>query len=401
MKTKKKRHSILINRDVINDYLKKKITSEILTVMNEIDGYNWIQYSKIREAWFTIKNKSISETPYNNPKENFQNKTIRTRIKKIKKSSGEDSYLHRNISDLTKLHILERREVKKLKSKKPDVYYRIPEKFRWFLNTSSRRFTDKYLIDNYNYDNTILGNNATIYGLPIESFDPFDPKTRGLKKHTPEYMALESALTVKDLFEVKKGLYKGKIDEKIGIFQAVQRIMQKLDELKKEHRLKILTKNYQTISKRIRDEKIKLFVQRYSDVFLHIINYTDCNKWFLNKFVVEGMCRGGHRVINFNNKEDLEKLRNSIPKKDSKLTNKQLQKKYNIVFNCQGKELWNRNYDFYEKLSKLSKQERKKIAKFLEKVVIKTLYLYPTNIVLVGRSSFDGLLVDNDLYKLK
>ena len=317
--------------------------------------------------------------------------------KKVREiGKAHSSQLAKVLNDLVKVGIIEKKEEKQEKGKSW-TFYRISPRFKELIWPMIIKFTDKLLMDTYPPDQIVSLSKSTFYGLKDGIFmPPVNSKNLTFRYFTPEYIKLsKTGLSINDLFEIKDGIWKGKIREKIGISEALETIMNKLLELKKEHRKKELKINFNKRLKKAKNKSVKSFLKHYSEVLLHIINSTDPDKEFLKKFITVG----GHRTISFSNisSEDIDRIREILPKKEKNLSVDQLKEKYKdgiLVFNCQGLELWSKNYYYFKDVNNLSSKEKNEVVKFLLKVIKDTIHLYPTNIIILTKS-FSGKVIDN------
>jgi len=262
------------------------------------------------------------------------------------KSRLADKQIASALKNLQKVSVIEKKKGKHRK----DSGYRLQIEPKDFIYSTITRFTDNLFIESY-LDKHIIGRpGVTYYGLKSDVFSPE-------KNSPPEYQKLfHNGLTVNDLFEIKEGIGKGQLKKWIGINDAFRVITEKLLEIKKEHRFKVLKENFEIRYKKVKIRKLKVFLRTYENVLLHFLNHTDCDEdWIKKHIFVPQMF--------------------IVAEYDSIMVDK----------------------FFVNKIIKFSNEEKNQIIEFLFNVFQDTSDLYPTDIVIVCKT-FKGKIMDE--YKI-
>lgn len=212
------------------------------------------------------------------------------------------------------------------------------ENGRYTLNPHFRheiaRSTDSLVLKSYRTENIVVFPRSTFYGLKKNVFVPVPPEDPRSPLFTKESLyGVEARLTIEDIFGERRS---------VSFQDAVDKIVDKLLEIKKMHRLKILGKNYEKRLNGPRPKKTKIIklLRKHNGIFLSVLNFCDWDK-------------------------DKEKNIDDV------------------------KELVD---NFADLIVKLNRMEKTFITNFLWGVLDDTRDLYPTDVAIVARS-FSGAFI--------
>lgn len=148
-------------------------------------------------------------------------------------------------------------------------------------------------------------------------------------------------------------------NENINFKEAGENLVQKLLELKKNHRRREMEREY-TISLSGKNGKVKRILKKFKEEFILILNHCDMDKIWIEETIFKfyGVGRG----------------------------------LYSISGALANEEKWKRNEQFAKSINKLDEQEKRKVIDFLIEVVEKNIDLYPTHVSLLCRTGSQDIM---------
>ena len=276
------------------------------------------------------------------------------------------------------------------------------------LDAEIARSTDLLSISSYRNKDIIRFPKSTFYGLKQEVFAPGNldaEEARGFQLHSltiEDIFGEEYGLSITDRIAI--GLGKLTIEEArkksghywpkstISFEEALNKIVEKLLELKKAHRLKVLRKNYERRLEEVDFKDARELLARYKEVFLAFLNHWYWIKEDVEKHIFEpALLITGSRVMDYDLDKEDEIRRSPIPEGEKKLRIRAYRDSRRWADYSFGVEI---DPNFVVKIKELPEKVKKSIVKFLCSVLGDTKELYPATITVVARS-YSGSYIDS------